>query len=102
MQTFLLYGANGYRGKLITAFASRYDLQPILAGRNEQAIRALAEQFNFPYRVFKLSDQKELIKVLEETQLVLNAAGPFKHTAKQMIESCLKTKTHYLDITGEI
>ena len=102
MQSFLLYGANGYTGKLITALASQYDLQPILAGRNEQAIRALAEQFNFPYRVFDLDDQKELRKVLEETPVVLHAAGPFQHTAKQMIESCLKTKTHYLDINGEI
>ena len=102
MQSFLLYGANGYTGKLITALASQYDLQPILAGRNEQAIRALAEQFNFPYRVFALDDQKELRKVLEETPVVLHVAGPFQHTAKQMIEGCLKTKTHYLDITGEI
>ena len=102
MQSFLLYGANGYTGKLITALASKYGLQPTLAGRNEQAIRALAEQFNFPYRIFKLDDQNQLNKILEETPVVLNAAGPFQYTGKQMIESCIKTKTHYLDITGEI
>jgi short subunit dehydrogenase-like uncharacterized protein len=28
--------------------------------------------------------------------------GPFRHTAKQMIEACLLTNTHYIDITGEI
>ena len=31
--TFLLYGANGYTGRLIARFASQYGLNPILAGR---------------------------------------------------------------------
>jgi len=34
--------------------------------------------------------------------VVINCAGPFSKTAKAMIEACLKSKTHYLDITGEI
>jgi short subunit dehydrogenase-like uncharacterized protein len=34
--------------------------------------------------------------------VVVNAAGPFQFTAKQMIEACLQTGTHYLDINGDI
>jgi len=33
---------------------------------------------------------------------VLHCAGPFSHTAKPVIDACLLTHTHYLDITGEI
>jgi len=33
---------------------------------------------------------------------VLHAAGPFQFTAKQMIEGCLQTGTHYIDINGDI
>lgn len=99
---FLLYGANGYTGKLIIGLASQYGLQPILAGRREEAIRSLAEQFNFPFRIFDLKDKQQLVKALETVPVVVHAAGPFRHTAKQMIEACLQTKTHYLDITGEI
>lgn len=102
MESFLLYGANGYTGKLITAAASQYDLNPVLAGRNKDSIKSLAEQFNFSHQVFDLNNQQQLIKVLEKVPLVLHAAGPFRHTAKQMMDACLKTKTHYLDITGEI
>jgi len=102
MQSFLLYGANGYTGKIITALASQYDLNPVLAGRKEEPIRALAEQFNFSYRVFDLNNQQQLVKALGEVPLVLHAAGPFRHTAKQMMDACVITKTHYLDITGEI
>ncbi|MDX1667539.1 MAG: hypothetical protein R3350_09930, partial [Saprospiraceae bacterium] len=39
---------------------------------------------------------------LVQFPVVLHAAGPFIHTALPMIESCLRTETHYLDITGEI
>jgi short subunit dehydrogenase-like uncharacterized protein len=34
--------------------------------------------------------------------LVLNCAGPFTFTASQMVESCLRTGAHYLDLNGEI
>jgi len=33
---------------------------------------------------------------------VLHCAGPFVHTYRQMAEACLRTKKHYVDISGEI
>jgi short subunit dehydrogenase-like uncharacterized protein len=33
---------------------------------------------------------------------VLHCAGPFVHTFRQMAEACLRTKRHYVDISGEI
>jgi short subunit dehydrogenase-like uncharacterized protein len=32
---------------------------------------------------------------------VLNCSGPFVWTAPPLIEACLKTKTHYMDLSGE-
>lgn len=100
--TFLLYGANGYTGRLIAGMAAGYGLQPILAGRNEEALRAMADSLHLPYKVIDLSDTESLQAALREVPVVLHAAGPFHHTAKKMIEACLATQTHYLDITGEI
>jgi len=40
--------------------------------------------------------------VLEDATAVLHCAGPFTRTAAPMVEACLRTGTHYLDITGEI
>jgi short subunit dehydrogenase-like uncharacterized protein len=99
---FLLYGANGYTGKLIAKLAAQYDLVPILAGRNTQTIQALAEELDLDYRIFSLQDNRSLQNALLEVPLVLHAAGPFQFTSKIMIEACLATNTHYLDITGEI
>lgn len=99
---FLLYGANGYTGKLIAESAKEFGLTPILAGRSVEKIRPLAEQLGYEYRVFDLSETEKLDAALEEVDIVLHAAGPFFKTAKPMLEACLRTKTHYLDITGEI
>lgn len=99
---FLLYGANGYTGRLIATKAKEIGLMPILAGRNAVAIKAMAEELELEYRIIDLNDQSSLENALLELPLVLHAAGPFFHTYKQMINACLLTHTHYLDITGEI
>ena len=99
---FLLFGANGYTGKLIVRYAKDFGLNPVLAGRNESAIAEIAKEFGLEYRITGLDDSTKLDSILSEFPLVLHAAGPFRHTAKQMIEACIRTKTHYIDITGEI
>jgi short subunit dehydrogenase-like uncharacterized protein len=100
--SFLLYGANGYTGTLIARYAHEYNLRPILAGRNKTAIETMARELNLPYRVFDLNDTVALTSALKEVPVVIHAAGPFRYTAKQMIEACLNTGTHYLDINGDI
>ncbi|MGI8582058.1 MAG: saccharopine dehydrogenase family protein [Chitinophagaceae bacterium] len=100
--TFLLYGANGYTGELIARYAHEYNLQPILAGRREEALLPLAAKLNLPYKVVDLNDTSTLVAALKEVKVVVHAAGPFQFTARQMVEACLKTGTHYLDINGDI
>ena len=100
--SFLLYGANGYTGTLIAKMAKDYSLKPILGGRRESALAPLAVATQTNYTVVDLQDNDALDNALSEVPLVLHAAGPFNKTAKQMIEACIRTKTHYIDITGEI
>lgn len=102
MKNFLLYGSYGYTGQLIARFAKDYGLSPILAGRNEEKLKAQAAETGFPYRVIDLADSKALEKALSEVSVVLHAAGPFQYTFQTMVEACLKTGTHYIDITGEV
>ena len=99
---FLLYGANGYTGVLIAKLAASYNLQPLLAGRTEANIKTLADELQLPYRIVDLNDAEQLKKILSEVKIVLHCAGPFSATAKQMIDACLATGVHYLDINGDI
>ncbi len=100
--SFLLYGSNGYTGDLIARLAVKQGLRPILAGRNRAKVAAQAAELGLDYRIFALEDSATMDAALKDVAVVLHAAGPFSHTAQPMVEGCLRTKTHYLDITGEI
>ena len=99
---FLIYGANGYTGELITRFAVERGMSPILAGRNAIAVEALAKKHHLEYRVFGLNEKDRLDAALREVDMVLHCAGPFSLTSRPMVEACLRNKKHYTDITGEI
>ncbi len=99
---FLIYGANGYTGELITRFAAERGLKPIIAGRNEAKIAELAAKYGFDYRVFSLDETAKLDAALQEVDMVLHCAGPFSITSVPMLKACLRNKKHYTDITGEI
>src|SRR5437016_5628617 len=100
--TFLIYGANGYTGELITSFAAERGLKPVLAGRNKTKIAELAGKYGFEHRIFALGDEARLDAALQEVEMVLHCAGPFSITSKPMVKACLRNKRHYTDITGEI
>lgn len=102
MSKILLYGANGYTGRLIVELAAEQGLSLVLAGRNEDAITSLAEESGMTPRVFDLSDPEVIADALTDISVVLHCAGPFSRTAMPMAEACVATGTHYLDITGEI
>ena len=99
---FLIYGATGFTGKLTARTAKERGLKPILAARNEAKLRAIAQPLDFEYRVFGLTEPAAIHAALREVDAVLHIAGPFSATSKPMADACLRTGTHYLDITGEI
>ncbi|MEQ8748054.1 saccharopine dehydrogenase NADP-binding domain-containing protein [Pyruvatibacter sp.] len=100
--TFMIYGATGYTGKLTARMAAQKGLKPILAGRSAAKLQAVAEPLGLEWAALSLDRPKALDKALADVDAVLHIAGPFSATSKPMLDACLRTKTHYLDITGEI
>jgi len=100
--TFLIYGANGYTGELITRYAVERGIKPILAGRNAIAVEALAKKHQLDFRVFPLDENNAIDNALRNVDAVMHCAGPFSLTSRPMVEACLRNKKHYTDITGEI
>jgi short subunit dehydrogenase-like uncharacterized protein len=99
---FLLYGANGYTGQLIAERAAVTGMRPIVAGRRADAIVPIAERYGFEHRVFSLDSHSAIIRSLDGVDAVLLAAGPFSATSAPMLDACIASGVHYLDITGEI
>ena len=102
----LVYGATGYTGRLVVAEAVRAGVRPVLGGRDPEKLAALtsatAAAHGLETRACRLDDAASLVAALEDIAVVLHCAGPFSRTALPMYDACLKTGTHYLDITGEI
>ena len=102
MGDFLIYGATGYTGRLIAEHAVERGLNPVLAGRRAEAVRALADRLRLRHRVFGLESRKALVEGLNGMTAVLHAAGPFSATSAPMAEACIAAGVHYCDVTGEI
>lgn len=102
MSTWMLYGANGYTGQLMVEEAARRGETPILAGRRSEAIRPLAERHGLEHRAFDLTDPSAIAHELANVSAIALAAGPFSATSAPVVDACLRSGTHYTDITGEI
>ncbi len=102
MKNFMVYGSYGYTGNLIVEQAVKAGFKPLLAGRDENQVRAQAEKFGLEYRAFSVENATALDAALMEVDAVLHCAGPFVLTFRQMAEACIRTKRHYVDISGEI
>ena len=98
----MIYGANGYTGKMMVEEAVRRGLRPVLAGRSAATLQEIAGPHGLPVRAFSLDDAQAVRSGLNGIGLVLHCAGPFSATCAPMLDACLDVGAHYLDITGEI
>ena len=99
---WLLYGANGFTGRLIAEEAVRRGHRPVLAGRSADKVRPLAERLGLSWAAFGLDDIGAITQAIAGNALVFHAAGPFVHTSEAMVTACIAKGAHYVDITGEI
>lgn len=100
MNTLMIYGATGYTGRMAVEHAKALGLTFEVAGRNHSRVAALAAELGVPFRVF---DTRAIIAdSLSGISLLLNFAGPFAHTAEDLMHACIQARVDYLDITAEI
>ncbi|NRA45058.1 MAG: saccharopine dehydrogenase NADP-binding domain-containing protein [Oligoflexales bacterium] len=100
-KNWLIYGANGYTARQIVYSAVEKGLSPILAGRNAQSILNFAFETGLPCRIFDLKSPA-IDHFLKDVHLLVNCAGPFSKTARPLLESCYRTNTNYIDVSGEL
>ncbi|MGB5835174.1 MAG: saccharopine dehydrogenase NADP-binding domain-containing protein [Thiohalocapsa sp.] len=101
-QRLLIYGATGFTGRLVARRARTLGIDAVLAGRDAHRLRPLAESLGMPWRVAALTQPSSIDTALSDVGVVLHVAGPYAATARPMVDACLRTKTHYLDLSGEL
>ena len=97
----IVYGCYGYTGRLIVDELVKLGTSPVLSGRNAEKVNSLGAELNLTAKPSTLNSA-ELDGLMRGTKVMIHCAGPFIHTAKAMMEACIRNGVHYTDITGEI
>src|SRR5271165_5338911 len=98
----MVYGATGYVGEHVARTAGRLGIKAIIAGRGADRLDRVGDETGLERRAFGLDDPAAIDRALKDVAVVLNCAGPFKYAAEPLVEGCLRSRAHYLDITSEI
>lgn len=102
----VVYGANGFSGRLIAEFLREYNVPFVAAGRNQARIEDVMKHVpgieTANYEIVETAGSvEELTRVFAGAKVVCNTAGPFIYNGPQVIEAALNAGCHYLDIGGE-
>lgn len=98
-----VYGAYGHTGRFVVAELEKYGYRPLLLGRDEDKLRALARDFpGSSHRSASVDDGPSLDRALRGADAVINTAGPFATTAAPVIEAALRAGIPYVDVAAEI
>lgn len=101
MERWLIYGV-GKTGSLIAEEAIRRGHAPLLAGRSAERVQPVAERLGLDWAVADLSNEAQVLNLVEQADLVVHTAGPFLSTSLPMVRASLAKGKHYLDISNEI
>lgn len=98
-----VFGAYGHTGRFVVAELLERGFTPVLAGRDEGRLRALAaSRPGLGVRPATVDDPASLDRALAGADAVVNCAGPFATTAAPVIEAALRARIPYVDVAAEI
>lgn len=102
MPEIVLFGATGYTGRLTARAMVARGLKPVLAGRNEAALTALATELGgLAVRVADVADAASVCAIVKAGDVLVTTVGPFARYGKPALDAAIACRAHYLDSTGE-
>ena len=107
---FIVFGATGFTGKLVVEYlVERYlgnpEIKWALAGRNLEKLKSVAKSKNVPDEICLFTadsnDKTSVENLVSKTRCILTVVGPYQLYGNNIIESCAKSGTDYVDLCGE-
>ena len=106
----VVFGASGYTGKLVAEYIQNeyggdQSLKWALAGRNKDKLAGIKEDLDLEsdLTILKVdsNDQESLDAMTSAAKCILTTVGPYQLYGSNLVESCAKNGTDYVDLTGE-
>ena len=101
----VIYGANGFSGRLIAEFLREYNVPFIAAGRSLKRLQDVMSRVpgieTADYECVEAQTVEDMTRLFAGAKVVCNTAGPFLYNGRRVIEAALQSGCHYLDISGE-
>ena len=111
----VVFGGTGFTGEHVVRelllTAEMEGLSWALAGRSldkmKQTLQKIADELSIKnyseigLLVADVNEIKSINKMCASAKLVINCVGPFFLWGRQVVEGCLASNSHYLDISGE-
>lgn len=101
--TVVVLGGYGVFGSLVCRELARRGVAVRVAGRDHQRAEALARELGPPHRAVPAdaSDVASCCAALEGARVAVGCAGPFFAVGRALLEACLASGRHYVDIADD-
>jgi short subunit dehydrogenase-like uncharacterized protein len=98
----VLFGATGYTGHLVADALVKRGARPLLAARNETAVKRMAEELGgLDATVADVASPDTLRAVVDNYTVLISTVGPFLRWGAAAVEAAIAAGAVYLDSTGE-
>jgi short subunit dehydrogenase-like uncharacterized protein len=99
----VLFGATGFTGQLLAERLVAHGERPVLAGRDTERLKRLAERLGAGLETVKADvlRQNSVFSLVEEGDVLVSTVGPFVKYGTPAVRAAIAGPAIYLDSTGE-
>lgn len=98
----VVFGATGYTGTLTARALVAHGARPVLAGRNREAVAALADELGgLETAHADTADPRTVRALVDHDDVLVSTVGPYLRHGRAAVEAAVDAGAHYLDCAGE-
>lgn len=99
----VVFGATGYTGRLVVERLVAAGASPVLAGRDPERLRSLAETVGADLEVCRadVMRQNSVFELVERGDVLVSTVGPFMRWGDPAVRAAIAAGCVYVDSTGE-
>ncbi|MFF2083999.1 saccharopine dehydrogenase NADP-binding domain-containing protein [Nocardia sp. NPDC058176] len=99
----VLLGATGYTGGLVLDSLRHRGIEPVLAGRNRDSLRAIADRHGgLDHALVDVTDPVGVATLVRRGDILISTVGPFERFGHAVAAAAADVGAHYIDTTGEV